>query len=54
MCSAFKLYECQVKNDIFQLKIFTVLCFIFKMAYFLYLQIEMMTEVFAILVGRNS
>lgn len=45
---SFELSECHVKEDIFQLKIMTVLCFIFKMSYFLYLQVEMMTEIFSV------
>lgn len=45
---SFELSECHVKEDIFQLKIMTVLCFIFKMSCFLYLQVEMMTEIFSV------
>lgn len=44
---SFELSECHVKEDVFQSKIMTV-CFIFKMAYFLYLQIEMTAETFSV------
>lgn len=48
---SFELSECHVKEDVFhvkELRILTVLCFLFKMAYFLYLQMEMMTEIFSV------